>query len=614
MTDYKRDFQKQEFRQPAPPMRGPGGRGATNVVEKPKNFKKAMGCLLGFAKEYMGWFVFAIILAILSVIALVLGPNQLNQITTVIEQGAKTGVMDTQKAVNLCVILMSLYVGSCILHVVQEWILSTLSQKVTKKLRTGIDQKINRLPLSYFDNTTFGDVLARVTSDVDTIGQALHNSLAVFVRQSIFLLGAVVMMFVTNFVMASSAIGSTLIGVVVVLVVLKVSQKHFRVQQKNLGAINGRIEEIYSAHDVVKVYNGTAREVELFDEINSRLYNSAWKSQFLSGVMQPVMGFVGNFGYVVVCVVGGALAIRGDIGLGVIVSFLIYVRTFTNPLSQIAQSITSFQSMAAAGERVFEFLNEKEMQPDNPKAQLERVKGDVRFNHVVFGYNPDKIIIKDFCADIKAGQKVAIVGPTGAGKTTLVNLLMRFYELNSGSITVDGVDLTDLSRENIHDLFGMVLQDTWIFEGTIFDNVRYSKTEAPEEDVINACKAVGLHHFIKTLPNGYNTVLDEKSGLSAGQKQLLTIARAMVEDAPIIILDEATSSVDTRTEVIIQRAMDTLTEKRTSFIIAHRLSTIKNADIIFVLKDGDIVEQGNHQQLLQKNGFYAELYNSQFQD
>jgi len=499
------------------------------------------------------------------------------------------------------------------LHVIQEIILSGISQKVTKKLRTSIDQKINKLPLSYYDNATYGDVLSRVTNDVDTIGQSLSNSLAVLVRQSIFLIGSIVMMFATNVVLATSAIGSTLFGVVFIVVILKISQKHFRRQQGNLGAINGRIEEVYSGHNIVKVYNGTAEEIKKFDEINEKLYASAWKSQFLSGLMQPVMGFVGNFGYVVVCVVGGMMALDGKIDLGDIVAFLIYVRQFINPLSQIAQSINSFQSMAAAGERVFEFLGEEEMSPDQPKVHLDNVKGDVKFDHVRFGYNKDKIIIKDFCADVKGGQKVAIVGPTGAGKTTLVNLLMRFYELNGGCISIDGVSLTDLTRQNIHDLFGMVLQDTWIFEGSVIDNVRYSKTTATEEDVVNACKAVGLHHYIKTLPNGYNTQLNEKSGLSAGQKQLLTIARAIVEDAPMLILDEATSNVDTRTEVIIQQAMDVLTQKRTSFIIAHRLSTIKNADIIFVLKDGDIVEQGNHQELLDQNGFYAELYNSQFQ-
>jgi len=421
------------------------------------------------------------------------------------------------------------------------------------------------------------------------------------------------MMYKINAILATSAVGSTVFGVAFIFFILKISQKHFRRQQGNLGALNGRIEEAYSGHNIVRVYNGTAGELKAFDEINEKLFASAWKSQFLSGLMQPTMGFVSNFGYVVVCIVGGAMALSGRIDLGIIVGFLLYVRQFVNPLSQIAQSITSIQSMAAAGERIFEFLDEKEMTPDNPTTTLNTVKGDVVFDHVQFGYNSDKIIIKDFCAQVKAGQKVAIVGPTGAGKTTLVNLLMRFYELNSGSISIDGVPLTELTRENIHDLFGMVLQDTWIFEGTIIDNVRYSKTEASEEVAINACKAVGLHHFIKSLPKGYHTVLNEKSGLSAGQKQLLTIARAIVEDAPMLILDEATSSVDTRTEVIIQRAMDVLTEKRTSFIIAHRLSTIKNADIIFVLKDGDIVEQGNHEELLAKDGFYAELYNSQFQ-
>jgi len=614
MTDEKREANKvgSSLSQQSMP-RGMGNRGNMRVVEKPKNFKMAIKRLTEYMKEYSFLLVLAIVFAILSVIALVLGPNQINVITKEITKGAESGIMNMPEVNKLCLILLSLYLGSCFLHVIQEIILSGISQKVTKKLRTSIDQKINKLPLSYYDNATYGDVLSRVTNDVDTIGQSLSNSLAVLVRQSIFLIGSIVMMFATNVVLATSAIGSTLFGVVFIVVILKISQKHFRRQQGNLGAINGRIEEVYSGHNIVKVYNGTAEEIKKFDEINEKLYASAWKSQFLSGLMQPVMGFVGNFGYVVVCVVGGMMALDGKIDLGDIVAFLIYVRQFINPLSQIAQSINSFQSMAAAGERVFEFLGEEEMSPDQPKVHLDNVKGDVKFDHVRFGYNKDKIIIKDFCADVKGGQKVAIVGPTGAGKTTLVNLLMRFYELNGGCISIDGVSLTDLTRQNIHDLFGMVLQDTWIFEGSVIDNVRYSKTTATEEDVVNACKAVGLHHYIKTLPNGYNTQLNEKSGLSAGQKQLLTIARAIVEDAPMLILDEATSNVDTRTEVIIQQAMDVLTQKRTSFIIAHRLSTIKNADIIFVLKDGDIVEQGNHQELLDQNGFYAELYNSQFQ-
>lgn len=597
-------------------QRGGGPRGGIGLVEKPKNFKQAVARLLSFGKKYVGWVIAALVTGVISVALIVAGPSQLSNIANVIAKGIDEGNFVGEvfsDTIKMCIVLAACYLGSMVLHIFQEQVLTVVSQKITQKMRSEIDKKVNRLPLSYFDNVTFGDVLSRVTNDVDTIGQALHNSLALFVRQSIFLIGSLVMMMVTNYVLCLSVVGSTVLGVVAMFIILGRSQKFFRRQQRYLGDLNGHVEEMYSGHNVVRVFNGTQQSIEKFEEYNEKLYASAWKSQFLSGLMQPTMGFVGNFGYVVVCVVGGALVLAGKMDAALIVAFMLYVRFFTNPLSQIAQAMTSFQSMAAASERVFEFLDAQEMPVEDVKVTLTDIRGDVDFDHVRFGYSPEKIIINDFCAHVKAGQKVAIVGPTGAGKTTIVNLLMRFYELNGGCIRIDGVPLTDISRQNIHDLFGMVLQDTWIFEGTIIDNVRYSKTTATEQDVVNACKAVGMHRFIKTLPDGYHTVLDERSGLSAGQKQLLTIARAIVENAPMLILDEATSSVDTRTEVVIQQAMDYITEKRTSFIIAHRLSTIKNADIILVLKDGDIIEQGNHQQLLDQNGFYAELYNSQFQ-
>ena len=613
MSDNRKNVQTVTDAQPKQShmARGPM-RGGVRMIEKPKNFKAAIKQLLKFAKNYVAALIIATILAIISVATIVAGPSRLQEVTNLISSGATTGNMDMAAISRICVVLLCLYVISFLTHCVQDLIFANVSQRIAQKLRREIDKKINRLPLKYFDDTTYGDVLSRVTNDVDTIGQILHNNIAVFVRQLIFLSGSLVMMFITSYIMAFTAVGSTVVGIIIMLVIIKVSQKYFKRQQEGLGALNGHVEEIYSGHNVVKAYGGEKDAILEFNKINDGLYLAAWKSQFISGLMQPVMGFVGNFGYVMVCVVGGSLAINGNIQLGVIVAFMIYIRYFTNPLSQIAQAATTFQSMAAASERVFEFLEAEEMTPDHPTCTLDNVKGDVEFKNIVFGYDPQKVIIHGFNAKVKAGQKIAIVGPTGAGKTTIVNLLMRFYELNSGEITVDGVSLTDLTRKNVHDLFGMVLQDTWIFEGTIFDNVRYSKTDVPEEKVIAACKAVGLDHFIKTLPKGYNTVLDDKSGLSQGQKQLLTIARAMVEDAPMLILDEATSSVDTRTEEVIQQAMDRLMKGRTSFIIAHRLSTIKNADLILVLKDGDVIEHGTHEQLLAQNGFYAELYNSQF--
>ena len=458
--------------------------------------------------------------------------------------------------------------------------------------------------------------LSRVTNDVDMIGQTLNQSVTTFVTAVVMLIGSFVMMFVTNAVMAVAAIVASLLGFVVMFLIMGKSQKFFARQQRYLGDINGHIEETYAGHNVVKAYNAEHMVKKTFNDINYKLYTSAWKSQFFSGLMMPLMTFVGNLGYVAVCVTGAVLVANGSILFGTVIAFTLYVRLFTSPLSQLAQSFTSMQTAAAASERVFEFLEEDQLSDESGKtAYLDpaKVRGDVTFEHVHFGYDPEKIIINDFSAEAKAGQKVAIVGPTGAGKTTMVNLLMRFYELNSGCIRIDGIPTSDLTRENVHDLFCMVLQDTWLFEGTIRENVVYSKENVTDEDVVRACKAVGLHHFIRTLPKGYDTVLDDKANLSAGQKQLVTIARAMIENAPMLILDEATSSVDTRTEVLIQQAMDKLTRGRTSFIIAHRLSTIRNADLILVMKDGGIIEKGTHEQLLAKNGFYADLYNSQFE-
>ena len=523
--------------------------------------------------------------------------------------------VDTDKITEIAVFLVVLYVLAFIFTYTQGFIMTTVTQKISQNLRNDISHKINRIPLNYFNKTSLGDVLSRVTNDVDMIGHSLNQSIVTVVTAVTMFLGSLFMMLWTNVLMAVTAVLTTMVGFLFMSLVMGHSQKYFVQQQQELGRINGHIEEIYSGHNVVKVSNAMPDAETAFENINNRLYNSAWKSQFLSGLMMPVMGFIGNFGYVAVCIVGAALVMNDKISFGVIVAFMIYIRLFTNPLSQIAQAATNIQAAAAASERVFEFLSEEEMSDESSKTTvLENVKGDVEFRHVRFGYTPEKIIINDFSAHAMAGKKIAIVGPTGAGKTTMVNLLMRFYELNGGQILIDGVPTSELTRKNVHELFCMVLQDTWLFEGTVRENIVYSKENVTDEEITKACKAVGIDHFIRTLPKGYDTVLNDKANLSAGQKQLITIARAMIENAPLLILDEATSSVDTRTEVLIQEAMDKLTEGRTSFVIAHRLSTIKNADLILVMKDGDIIESGNHTELLEKGGFYAELYNSQFEN
>lgn len=589
-------------------------KGSPNTV-KAKNLGKSLKSLVSYCKSYVPFIVVAIILAVCGTIFSLIGPNKLQDITEIIEDGfmSPSGI-DTDKITKIAIFLVVLYLLGFVFNYMQGFIMSTVTQKISRSLRTDISRKINNIPLSYFNKTSFGDVLSRVTNDVDMIGQSMNQSIVAIVTAVTMFFGSLLMMFVTNALMAVTAIVSTIIGFALMMFIMSRSQKYFIQQQRELGRIDGHIEEIYSGHNVVKVSNAMKDACEEFEEINNKLYNSAWKSQFLSGLMMPLMNFIGNFGYVAVCIVGAALVMNGKITFGVIVAFMIYIRLFTNPLSQIAQAATNVQSAGAASERVFEFLGEEEMSDESGKTKvLTNVKGDVEFKNVHFGYTPEKIIINDFSAHADAGQKVAIVGPTGAGKTTMVNLLMRFYELNSGKILIDGVPTDELTRKNVHDLFCMVLQDTWLFEGTIKENIIYSKENVTDEEVVSACKAVGIHHFIKTLPKGYDTILNDKANLSAGQKQLITIARAMIENAPLLILDEATSSVDTRTEVLIQEAMDKLTVGRTSFVIAHRLSTIKNSDLILVMKDGDIIESGSHDELIEKNGFYAELYNSQFE-
>ena len=592
--------------------RGPG---MQSGGEKPKNLKKALGELAVHCKRFFPAVIIAVLLAMAAAVFSLIGPNKLQDMTDIIQKGLMNGI-DIEGVEDIAFTLVVLYSLGFIFNYIQGFIMATVTQKVTKDLRTGISYKINKVPLSYYNKTSIGDVLSRVTNDVDTIGQTMNQSVGMLVTAVTMFLGSLIMMFYTNWIMAVTAVLTTIIGFGLMMFIMSKSQKHFIRQQRELGRINGHIEEVYSGHNVVKVYNGVDKARREFEEINDKLYDSAWKSQFMSGLMMPLMNFIGNFGYVAVCVVGASLFMHDKITFGVIVAFMIYIRLFPNPLSQIAQAATSLQPTAAAAERVFEFLGEEELTDESGKTTLlkkEDTKGDVEFKNVKFGYDKNKIIIHNFSAHAKSGQKIAIVGPTGAGKTTMVNLLMRFYELNSGEILIDGIPTNKMTRENVHDLFCMVLQDTWLFEGTIRENIVYSKTGVTDEEIDRACKAVGIDHFIRTLPDGYDTVLNDKANLSAGQKQLITIARAMIENAPLLILDEATSSVDTRTEIQIQEAMDKLTEGRTSFVIAHRLSTIKNADLILVMKDGDIIESGNHKDLLAKGGFYAELYNSQFE-
>ena len=590
------------------PRRGPG-----RVAEKPKDFKSAMLKLIGYCKPYILVICIALVCDMAGVIFRLMGPDQLRKITNILTEGL-TGTIDMPGIMSVIKLLAVLFAVGAFLSFVTGLIMTVITQKVNKGLRESISVKINRLPVSYFHSTSTGDVLSRVTNDVDTIGQTLHQSISSLISAVTMFIGSIVLMFCTNWIMAIVAVASSVIGFFFMSLIMGRTQKFFTARQKWLGEMNGHVEEIYTGQRVVKLFNAEDKEKKKFDYINDKMRENNWKSQFLSGLMQPLMGFVGNFGYVAVCVTGALLTMNGKTDFGVIVAFMVYIRQFTSPLSQLAQAATTLQTTAAASERVFEFLEAEEMSDESAKSRkLGEVKGDVEFEHVRFGYTADKEIIHDFSEHILPGQKVAIVGPTGAGKTTMVNLLMRFYEINSGAIRIDGIDTSEMTREEIHDLFGMVLQDTWLFEGSVRDNLAYGKEEITDEQLMNACKAVGLGHFINSLPNGLDTVLDESVSLSVGQKQLMTIARAMIEDAPMLILDEATSSVDTRTELQIQKAMEALTVGRTSFVIAHRLSTIKNSDKILVMRDGDIVESGTHEELLSLNGFYARLYNSQFE-
>ncbi len=589
---------------------GPGPR----VSEKPKDFKLAIKKMMFYLKKYMPFIVVALILASLSSVLSIIGPNKISDLTDIIKDGLISGI-DFEKVHSIAIFLVILYLVSAVFNYVQTFIMTTVANNFAKGLRSSISKKINKLPLKYFDNNSYGDILSRVTNDVDTIGMTMHQSLGSLVSAITLFIGAIIMMFATNWIMAITGILASTFGFIFMFLILAKSQKYFSLRQVELGHLNGHIEEIYSNHSVVKAYNGEKEALERFDKYNQKVYDCNRKSQFLSGLMQPMMSFVGNFSYLAVCIVGAILVMNDQISFGVIVAFMIYVRLFTNPLTQIAQGMTNLQSTAAASERVFEFIEEKEMETEEnvtKRLHKSKVRGNIVFDHVKFGYSNDKIVIKDFCCTVKPGEKIAIVGPTGAGKTTMVNLLMKFYEINSGDIRIDGESIRELSRENVHDLFIMVLQDTWLFNGTIRDNIKYNKENVTDEEIMKALEVVGVDHFVKSLPKGLDYVLEDNDSISAGQKQLLTIARGMIKDAPFLILDEATSSVDTRTEELVQKAMDKLTEGRTSFIIAHRLSTIKNADLILVMKDGNIIEQGNHKDLMNQNGFYAELYNSQF--
>ena len=602
-----------------PRRRGPGGGMAP--AEKAKNFKGSISKLMQYIGRYKIAILAVMIMAAASTVFTVIGPKVLGKATTGLSEGLMkkitgTGGIDFSYIGRILIIVLCLYACSAIFSFIQGWIMTGVSQKVCYRLRKEISEKINRMPMKYFESRTYGEVLSRITNDVDTLGMGLNQSITTIITSVATMIGVLVMMLSISPLMTIIAIVILPISVGLVSFVVKKSQSYFKTQQEYLGHINGQIEETYGGHMVVKSFNKEKDMVDTFDKTNAVLYSSAWKSQFFSGMMQPIMMFVGNLGYAGVALSGGMLAINGVITIGDIQAFIQYVKNFTQPITQIAQVINQVQSMAAASERVFEFLEEEEEEQiaANP-VPTDNIRGEVEFKHVKFGYKEDQIIIKDFCANVKPGQKVAIVGPTGACKTTMVKLLMRFYDVNSGEILIDGHNIKDFNRRELRDAFGMVLQDTWLYKDTIMENIRYGKLDANDEEVIAAAKAAHAHHFIETLPGGYNMELNEDaSNVSQGQKQLLTIARAILADNPILILDEATSSVDTRTEIQIQNAMDNLMKGRTSFVIAHRLSTIKDADIILVMKEGDIVEQGNHEELLAKGGFYADLYNSQFEE
>ena len=584
-----------------------------------KTQKRSIGSaaprLAGYLRTQLGIILVALILAAASAVLTIIGPDKIGRIATIMSDGLFTGI-DLPAIAKLGIFLAVIYGLSALFGFVQHYIMAVVTLKMSYRMRGELSEKINRVPQKYFNTTSQGDILSRITNDVSTLQQGLTNSLPTIISAATQFIGCLIMMFVTEWRLALISLGVTLIGLVLTVLIMSRSQKYFAARQKSLGELNGYVEEMYSGHEVVRISRAGRKVDEHFDKLNAAVYDANWRSQFLSGMMQPLMNIVGNIAYVAVCVFGSILAMNGTIDFGVIVSFILYVRLFTSPLTQIAQGMTNLQTASASAHRIFDFLESEELPDESEKTQsLSTVRGHVRFDHVRFSYpdTPDKIIIKDFSAEVQPGQKVAIVGPTGAGKTTMVNLLMRFFELNGGSISIDGVPICDMRREDVHKLFGMVLQDTWLFEGTVRENLVYNMRGITDEQLMRVCRACGLDKFVRSLPNGLDTVLSESTSISAGQKQLLTIARAMLQNAPMLILDEATSSVDTRTELLIQRAMDKLTKGRTSFVIAHRLSTIENADLILVMRDGDVIESGTHDELMQRGGFYAELYNSQFE-
>ena len=583
---------------------------------KPNGIRSAVPRLADYMRSSMGVIILALILAALSAVMTILGPDRIGQIATIMSDGL-LGSIDLTAIARIGIFLAVIYALSAIFNFVQHYTMAVVTLKMSYRMRGELSVKINRVPQKYFGTTSQGDILSRITNDVSTLQQGLTSSLPTIISAATQFIGCLIMMFVTEWHLALVSIGVTLLGMVLTVLILSKSQRFFAARQKSLGELNGYVEEMYSGHGVVRLSRAGQKIGAQFDALNAAVYDANWKSQFLSGMMQPLMNIVGNVAYVAVCVFGSILAMNGTIEFGVIVSFILYVRLFTSPLTQMAQGMTNLQTASASAHRIFDFLETEELPDESEKtAKLTGVRGAVRFDHVRFSYpnNPDKPIIRDFSAEVLPGQKVAIVGPTGAGKTTMVNLLMRFFEINGGSITIDGVPVSDMRREDVHDLFSMVLQDTWLFEGTVRENLIYNMEGITDEQLEEVCRACGLDKFVHSLPQGFDTVLSESAGISAGQKQLLTIARAMLQNAPMLILDEATSSVDTRTELLIQRAMDELTKERTSFVIAHRLSTIKNADKILVMRDGDVVESGTHDELMQRGGFYAELYNSQFEE
>lgn len=578
------------------------------------DLKGALNDLSTYMRKSLGVVVLALVLAALSAVLTIIGPDQVGKIATIMSDGLLGGI-DLAAIARVGILLAVIYGLSALFGFIQHYIMASVTLKMSYRMRAELSEKINRVPQKYFNFHAQGDILSRITNDVSTLQQGLTNSLPTIISAATQFLGCLIMMFVTEWRLALVSLGITLVGLLLVVFIMSRSQKYFTARQESLGKLNGYVEEMYSGHEVVRISRAAEPVGKTFDALNDAVYDANWRSQFLSGVMQPLMNVIGNLSYVAVCVLGSILAIQGIIDIGVIVSFILYVRLFTSPLTQIAQGMTNLQTASASAHRIFDFLGSEEMPDESEKPELPRpVRGEVDFEHVRFSYpdSPDKIIIKDFSAHVAPGQKVAIVGPTGAGKTTMVNLLMRFYEIADGCIKIDGVPSQDIRREDVHKLFGMVLQDTWLFEGTVRENLVYNLPDVTDEQLNRVCCACGLDKFVRSLPNGFDTVLSESTSISAGQKQLLTIARAMLQNAPMLILDEATSSVDTRTELLIQRAMDKLTENRTSFVIAHRLSTIKNADLILVMKDGDVIESGTHETLMQQNGFYAALYNSQF--